>query len=90
MHKMARSATNYGPTSKQLDAVATVLLRKLKVAEYEDPDGWYEDGYRDARKGRPCSYGQCSIAVNQEAYVRGYDDGARDFFKEATDATRMD
>ena len=75
----------YGPTAKQLEKMWPAVASVFVVKEYEDPDGWYEDGYRDARKGRPCDYGQCSASVNQEAYVRGYDDGQRDRFEDGNE-----
>jgi hypothetical protein len=37
-----------------------------------DTDGWYADGKNDALHGRKCSYGSCSIAENQAAYLTGY------------------
>ena len=62
---------NYGPTSKQLDAVK---LRPVK-SERPDGEGWYQDGERDAQKGRPADYGCIKLAHNQVNYLAGYIDG---------------
>lgn len=58
----------YGPTSKQLDKVKI----NWDVKETIDEEGYYEDGERDAKKGRASIVNHITIKENQEAYLRGY------------------
>lgn len=81
---------SYGPTAKQLSELWPVVLSRLgKITEREDPIGWYGDGHLDARRGRPCDYGGCNLTVNQEAYLRGYNDGKRDTFENGNEAVAL-
>lgn len=64
---------NCGPSAYQLGRVwKRVQFDWPATVETADPDGWYEDGRRDRQRGRPANYGACSLQVNQEAYLRGY------------------
>jgi len=62
--------TYYGPTGKQLGKLGELL--RYTVQETLDVAGWYEDGARDASKGRRCDFGDCQLQENQDAYKAGY------------------
>ena len=63
---------NYGPTAKQLEEISKQPRVFALPTETEDTAGWFEDGQRDAAKGRKCDYGSCSLVANQNAYLAGY------------------
>ena len=67
---------NYGPTSKQLDQYGKAHPEIFQVpTEKSDCQGWYDDGKRDAEKGRRADYGCCKLLSNQMNYLSGYIDG---------------
>lgn len=63
---------NYGPTAKQLEKISRQPGMWVLPVETEDTTGWFEDGQRDAAKGRKCDYGSCGLLANQNAYLAGY------------------
>jgi hypothetical protein len=60
---------NYGLTSKQL---SKIKIRWELRPEEIDIEGWFEDGQRDAIKGKQLNYGCAKLKENQDAYIKGY------------------
>jgi hypothetical protein len=63
-----RGEKMYYITSKQLDQIKIARPGKESL----DPDGWFEDGQRDAKKGKVLNYGCIKLKENINAYVNGY------------------
>ena len=58
----------YGPSAKQLSKVKVAFTGK----EIIDVEGYFEDGFKLAKRGRDLSTGSLKLKENIEAYTNGY------------------